>query len=192
MGTVRLFVGLPLPEDLAGRLVRSTADALAEVRTYPARDLHLTLCFLGDVDEDAAARLPGVLQEELRGLQAPELALDGVGGFPSLDRPRVLWAGVREVEGTEGRLDRLVERCRQAARSIGWRPRGPADHGPLTAHVTLARPRDGRAPEGFGALRPVGTWVAQDVALLESRPDRPEARYLHRATWPLVVPPGSA
>jgi 2'-5' RNA ligase len=197
--TRRLFVGLRVASDAAGRVARRVRPALIEgggaepdgLVVYAGRDLHLTLCFLGALGPDSCARLAGVLQEEVRGLVAPDLWLSDTGGFPSLAQPRVLWAGVREAEPSCGRLGALHNRVLQAALSIGWRPGARARGRPFAPHVTLARVRAGgpRIPPAFGRMALDERWLPLEVELMESCPDGQE-RYRTLASVPLVVQPG--
>ncbi len=206
----RLFIGLVLPAAVAGPLSELTAAALRGLgpptnglRVYPARDLHLTLCFIGEhglVEQGGTARLERALIDETRGLAAPELRITGIGAFPDFAAPRVLWAGVVDDSGAEGRLSALHNRALTAALGIGWRRPAADAARPFRPYVTLARLAEGTRPteggaEGvdlaaFQALRPRGAWVASEVALFESDPQRPEARYRVLADAPLAVRPG--
>lgn len=196
----RLFVGLVLPDENAERLTRRTHPTLVEddgstpegLRLYAPRDLHLTLVFLGGFSEAKRQRLQGALQEELRGLNAPELVVSGTGSFPSREVPRVLWAGVEERAEVVGRLSALRNRALQACLSVGWRPPLSEFERPYRPHVTL-----GRVPKGgpgvhraFFDLDFDQSWLPIEVALLESTPEVAEERF--RVIWavPLVVRPG--
>src|SRR5688572_6583362 len=153
----RLFIGLSLPAAVAGPLAEQAAAALggAEdgrpglrgrrgLRIYPARDLHLTLCFIGENAD--AERIGRALVDETRGLAAPELRLTGVGAFPDYDAPRVLWAGVVEDSGALGRLPALHNRALNAALGAGWRRPSADVVRPFRPHVTLARLAEGTRP----------------------------------------------
>tara|TARA_R110002126_G_scaffold41590_10_gene120899 strand:- start:8066 stop:8644 length:579 start_codon:yes stop_codon:yes gene_type:complete len=192
MADVRLFLGFRVPLDLAENVLDQLGGVLEGTRVYAPGDLHVTLAFLGAWSGDRIADLKGAVQEELRGLPAPDLHLNGTGAFPDSSSERALWARVEEADGTYGRLEAVVERCRQAARCLGWRPKRGEGRGPLRAHVTVARSGGPAAPltPGFEVAQPRGAWIAQDVALFESTPDHPEQRYVVHATWPLVVRPG--
>lgn len=190
--TQRLFVGLVLPEEAAGRLARRLAPLLDDegVQAYAAEDLHLTLAFLGEFPEDRRPTLEGALQEELRGLVAPELTLSGTGAFPGREAPRVLWSGVEERPGVAGRLAALRNRVLQAALSLGWRPPAAERGRPFRPHVTVGRVRGGEVHRAFFDADFDQGWLPVEVALVESRPGDPEGRY--RTLWavPLVVRPG--
>ena len=196
----RLFVGLVVPDENAERLTRRTHPTLLEddgstptgLRLYAPADLHMTLVYLGEVSEARRVRLQGALQEELRGLNAPELVLSGTGSFPSQEHPRVLWAGVEERSEVTGRLDALRNRAMQACLSVGWRPAMAELERPFRPHVTLGRVAKG-GPEVHRAFFDLDfdqSWLPVEVSLIESRPAQPDERY--RVIWavPLVVRPG--
>lgn len=192
----RLFIGLRLDEEGAQRLMRRVRPFFDGdgARVYEAQDLHLTLGFLGSFPEDRRNQLQKVLQEEIRGLDAPELVLGGIGAFPSTAEPAAVWVGVKETDERPGRLWALRNRAWQAALSLGWRPLPAERRREFRPHVTVARlPRDGSAgplDPGLVRLDFDQRWLPVDVHVLESRPDRAEERYRSLAAIPLVVRPG--
>jgi len=107
----------------------------ADVKTVERENIHLTMRFLGDVDEgrleDVVDLVSGV------GFDPFPMELEGIGVFPSLRRPRVVWVGltkgVEELTGIFNTLEPgLVE--------MGFRPEGRG----FRPHITLARVRSGR------------------------------------------------
>lgn len=131
MAMTRLFVAVDLPDE-AKKDLSALCQGLAGVRWLPAEHLHLTLRFIGEVDD----ALAGAIRQGLSGENlAPFVCrLQGVGRFPPKGRPRVLWAGVRAEEGLL-RLQRTVE---MAARGMGLAPEERAPR----FHITLARLKD--------------------------------------------------
>jgi RNA 2',3'-cyclic 3'-phosphodiesterase len=123
---IRLFVGLALPPDLAARLA-ALAGGIPGARWVAARNLHLTLRFIGEVTEDVAEDL----HHHLHAIHGPafDLRLDGFGTFGG-GKPRALWAGV----AAHAELDSLQIRIEQAARDVGLE----AETRKFTPHVTLA------------------------------------------------------
>ena len=88
----RLFVAIDLPKPVCFELARLVAEPPHGVRPVPAAQLHLTLHFLGDVDDERR----GVVVERLGRVHRKPftLGLRGTGVFPPRGRPSVLWAGV--------------------------------------------------------------------------------------------------
>ncbi len=125
----RLFAAIPIPADIAETLDR-VRQPTPGAFWIPPSDMHLTLRFVGDIDNrqarDFAAELSRI---EMR---AFSLKLEGLGSFGG-DEPRVLWAGVAPCEP----LDALARATERAARNAGLPPEGRA----WKPHVTLARLR---------------------------------------------------
>lgn len=179
-----LFVALALAEELGEALCALTGPVLAgHLRTYPPRDLHLTLHFLGAVPAEDVDSVAARLEAEVEGLAPPALAIDRTGCFPPRGEPRIWWARAVE-QGGAVRLDAVFAAVERALlppeeRSSSWTP-----------HLTLARtPRRGgrglaELKARFLELRPSLDWRPEGITLVESRPDRPERRYRPVAAWP--------
>ena len=126
----RLFVALDLPEDIK-RSLEPLGMGLGDVRWLDADQQHLTLRFLGQLDNgwarevaDALALVPGI---------PFELRLKGIGHFPLRGEPRVLWVGVEkslELQRLKRRIDRVLDEA-------GLAPDGRK----FAPHVTIARIR---------------------------------------------------
>lgn len=132
---VRVFIAVPIPAALR-RILAETASAafgdMPNIRAVPARSMHLTLKFLGDIETEAAHNLGQALSLLARQHQAFSLEAQGVGGFPDLKSPRVLWVGLT------GEAQRLIDLARAVDRMVselGF----PEEKRPFTPHLTLAR-----------------------------------------------------
>jgi 2'-5' RNA ligase len=126
----RLFVALDLPLEIKHSL-EPLADGLGDVRWTSPDQQHLTLRYIGEVDNgrandvaEALAVVPG----------APfELELKGIGHFPPRGEPKVIWAGVaksRELKDLKRRIDKALKQAGVET-----------DPQKYTPHVTLARLR---------------------------------------------------
>ncbi len=111
-------------------------DLASALRWSPITNLHLTLRFLGDTTaaqrDDVTARLQAVAAQTSPFTLNVELSGVGVGGFPSLRQPRVLWMGINGDMATLIQLQRQVEEIAQA---VGF---APEEKG-FAPHLTLAR-----------------------------------------------------
>lgn len=127
---MRLFIAIELPDDVKGVLSRLRAD-ITGARWVPVSQLHLTLSFLGDVD-DASVKL---LTSGLKQIRAPgfDLVFAGVGCFPNQRNPRVLWVGIRP----EPFLSDLAAQVR----SVVFACNIATEDRPFSPHITLARIR---------------------------------------------------
>jgi 2'-5' RNA ligase len=129
----RLFIALDLPDDLAG-LLAGLDPGIEGLRWTPSDRLHVTLCFLGNVGEDAQVRLIGLLEN--LACEPFLLRVKGCGCFAK-HGGFVLWAG---VEDPSDALAALHRRVANSVRSAGLDP-GPSRH---HAHLTLARAKRGK------------------------------------------------
>lgn len=142
--TLRLFIAAELPPEalsaLSNLIHGLRASALGGIRLVATKNIHLTLKFLGDTD---VARLPA-LTAALDGLAgrtpAFSLALGDVGGFPNLNRLRVLWVG---LAGDLQSLDGLAGLVEEACFALDFK----ANAQPYSPHLTVARMRDSASPE---------------------------------------------
>jgi 2'-5' RNA ligase len=126
---IRLFVAIDLPDGVAESLVRLQAG-VPGARWQTREQLHLTLRFIGEVDERDAASIDDMLASI--GDPRFTVELKGVGEFGG-NNPRALWAGVAANEALK-HLQRKVETVLQR---LGL----PAEERKFTPHVTLARLR---------------------------------------------------
>lgn len=162
---LRVFFGLPLPDShrrvLEPFLARCAALAPA-FRWEPPDKLHLTVRFLGHVEQAVADAITGAVEAERPA--AFELALDGLGTFKRGRLSRVVWLGLSQGIEPARELASLVEdRCRQA----GLEPETRA----FSAHLTLARARDrdGAPLPELGAPPVLAAWRAGELVLYRSR-----------------------
>jgi 2'-5' RNA ligase len=155
---VRLFIAVDLDDEARAamaaaqkRLAAGIGEARSSLKWIPPDRLHLTLVFLGEVDETRARAVTDVMGADVT--QAPfDLAYVGAGVFPARGAPKVLWAGVgagaREVIDLEQALAARVA-------GVGHRIEGR----PFSPHLTIARWRESRGADRVRALAaaPEGT-----------------------------------
>lgn len=190
--SLRLFVALPLPAEVAAQLVvvqRELRDVLppSSVAWVKPGGLHLTLRFLGDVN---AARMPELEQSLRAGLREQgelDLVCERLGCFPDRRFPRVVWAW---VHAADEQLDRLAQAVEAAVAPFAEKPVDAR----FVGHVTLARPKQirradaerlARFVEGAVARR-FGEWRAGAVELIQSRLGPGGSEYTTRATINLL------
>jgi RNA 2',3'-cyclic 3'-phosphodiesterase len=122
---LRLFAALPLPDVICDAITR-TQRGFDGARWSPRENLHITLRFIGDVDERRAEDIDAALGEIHIG--AFDIALEGAGYFGH-DAPHAMWLGVAPNE----RLSTLHNACERACRRAGLEPSPRA----YTPHVTV-------------------------------------------------------
>ncbi len=182
---MRLFLAIELHEALRAALDHAIAPLRAaepELSWVQAGKLHLTLKFVGEVDEAAAVRLAAAADGVAAGHRPFAMTLGGVGAFPNFRRARVVWMGVE----SDPRLELLHHDLELACQEAGFQLEGR----PFRPHITLARVRTplslDRAKPFARAARRVAYAASDEVralTLLESAPGPGGAGYrrLHAA-----------
>lgn len=158
---MRLFVALPLPEDIREALL-DPMERVPGARWQDADNLHITLRFIGEVSRHEVDDLTIALAQV--GWRDFPLSLRGVGHFETKGRAAAIWA--RVLDSPE--LAELQSRIEQACRRAGL----PAETRKFIPHVTLARLNRSSGEIGgwlaqHGGLA-LGPWQADAFALFES------------------------
>lgn len=185
---MRCFVAVALPPPVKSLLLR-VQDALrrgdADVKWVEEENLHLSLKFLGELDEDAVSRLKGILSVEALRWPAMSLTYAGVGAFPERGEPRVVWAGCGGDVQTLAALAAAVER---AAEQVGI----PREHKPFVAHLTIGRVKSGRNVKRLlSAMQqqrevPLGSDLVKEFVLYKSTLTNQGPIYEPLASFPLA------
>lgn len=166
---IRAFIAVTL----APESVRHIAGCIAElsphlpgVRWVPAGNLHVTLKFLGWIDEQRIPPLASALEEAFKDFSRFSIHAKGLGVFPGVKRARVLWVG---LEGHD--LIKLAERVETSLEPLGFAREARS----FTAHLTIGRWREyARAPVELQreldrwAPHEFGASVIEQVALFQS------------------------
>jgi 2'-5' RNA ligase len=150
---IRSFIAIELPEEVKSGLHRLQTELTLPQHTFvkcvAPQGIHLTLKFLGNVSPQKVAEITGVMEQASQGVSPFQLQITDVGAFPNMRQPRVLWVGIK------GELDKLI--AWQKRIDKGLVPLGFAkETRPFTAHLTLARLREGCSP---GDRRDLGELV---------------------------------
>ena len=140
MARIRTFVAIEIPSKVRTRAA-SVANGLRTegdpFRWVEADNLHLTLKFLGEVEDRDVYQICQSVKRVAAELSPFSVEISGVGAFPKLEKPRVVWLGVDEPEN---HLESLFAVLEDAMADHGF-PREPRKFKP---HVTLGRLRQGR------------------------------------------------
>jgi 2'-5' RNA ligase len=131
----RLFVAIDMPPAITERIA-NICYGIRAVRWVPREQLHCTLRFLGDRDQQTYDAVTDALHEVR--MRSFSLELAGVGFFPPRKKPRILWAGIRPSE----ELTQLRSEVDTALLHAGIEPDTRAFH----PHITVARIRERARP----------------------------------------------
>jgi 2'-5' RNA ligase len=159
---VRLFVGVELSDEMkaaAASAAERLQDALkraalhVDARWIPTVNLHITLWFIGEVDDARAATISESLATPFR-VPPFTVRAAGLGAFPPSGAPRVFWIGV--TNGADS-LSALHSELGGRLVPLGYEP----ERRPYSAHLTIARVKD----------TPRGSWSRIKSVLSESGAD---------------------
>ena len=169
---LRAFIAIRVPALPALTHVHGLVDSMhpprgrrSPLRVVKLDNLHFTLRFLGEIDENRAEPLLEALKYAVSDASPFELELRGLGAFPSVERPSVVWVGVRHAV----QLEALAACVEAAVSAAGF---GSADR-PFHPHLTVARCR-ARPPAALFDLlreqrrRSFGTFQVDRVELIAS------------------------
>jgi 2'-5' RNA ligase len=136
---LRTFVAIKLPQSWKENLTE-IQNSLKQRGNFPVKwvnpaNIHLTLKFLGDVESQRVPEITNALKEAVSEIKPFDLMFEGVGAFPNLESPRVVWVGmggdVRSLLTLQGRVDDSLS-------TLGF-SKEKRDFSP---HLTLGRVRD--------------------------------------------------
>lgn len=143
MEKIRAFIAIELPDPVKDSL-SSLEDRLrpAEhpyVKWVDPQGIHLTLKFLGNIATDQVPRIIEAITLASQGTSPLKLQIGGLGAFPNLQRPRVIWVA---VTGEVDTLIALQQGMDQALMPLGF----AIEKRPFSPHLTLGRLRERASP----------------------------------------------
>jgi 2'-5' RNA ligase len=159
--------------------------ASRDVAWVNAGSIHLTVKFLGNVTRERIDPIVAALAGAVGGVGVFDATIRGLGAFPSLARPRVIWAGVTEGAGAMVEAARRVD---EALATVGV----PREARPFSPHATLGRVRrPGANPTLASALRAeevceFGRIHVSGIRLMRSELSPRGAQYTELATVALA------
>lgn len=190
-GMTRTFLALELPETIKAvlrRRIERLAHALPEVRFVDVAGLHLTLAFLGELDNAHLAAATEAAEEAASAHAPITLRLARLGTFGSARSPRVIWVG---LAGEVAQLGALQSTLADALAARGF----PREARPFAPHLTLARIKKPLSDDLLAALARLqgepasdAAWQADALSVMKSELLRPAALYTALSRWPLAAP----
>ncbi len=165
---MRAFIGIEVTDDVRAALTRVQRDfsgCSAKVKWVAPANVHLTMKFLGEIDDEMAGNVASAMAEAA-GSGPVGFQVHGLGQFPPRGKPRTLWAGVSDG------ADAVVALFTKLDAALG--PLGFEKERRFVPHVTIGRVK---SPRGADELTPVierhagtvfGTCPAEEMVLFRS------------------------
>ena len=167
---IRSFIAISVPETV----LQAIAEAQQTLKGYDLgvrwvrkEGIHLTLKFLGNISWDDVEEIQAAMKQAAKAFSPFTVRAEGIGAFPDLKRPRVLWVGLSgEVEVIRA-LQRDLE---SQLNGLGF----PREKRPFKGHLTLGRVKGrldrvrlSKALEALAGFR-TESFTAQSVDLFQS------------------------
>ncbi len=134
---MRSFIAIELPKevrDSLGNLQEKLKTYQADVKWVEPGNIHLTLKFLGEINQEQLSKISLILDSLARDKKNFSIRLASLGAFPKMDYPRVIWTGIDKGEKETQELAREIE---EKIEKIGI----PKEGRPFSSHITIGRTR---------------------------------------------------
>ena len=132
---IRAFIAVEIPSEVLDRIAATIEILRARLRGIhwvTSDNVHLTLKFLGDIDQSQIEPIGAALADALGPFPRCIISAKGLGVFPSLRQPRVLWVGL-----AGNSLNSLAATVQSALTPFGFAP----EVRPFRPHLTIGRVR---------------------------------------------------
>ncbi len=172
---MRLFVGVWLSQAMRDEVIRYINIAREQFEGFKwstPGQLHFTLKFLGEVEENKVPGLTSALDRAVMKRQPFELKLGEPGRFPERGMPRILWIG---LSAGEKELSLLAGAVEEACIQAGFQ----AENRPFTPHLTIARTKKDRSELKVPEIKVLwqSMTLVSGFSLIESRLQSGGAQY---------------
>jgi len=140
---LRSFLAIELPESILrriGEVQRDLKSSRADVRWVGPQNIHLTLKFFGNIEESKINSIAQSIEEPARNISPIWISVRGMGAFPSLKNPRVIWIGLHDEKKV---LISFQKQLDGEFQKIGFQP----EDRPFHPHLTLGRMRSNRGKD---------------------------------------------
>ena len=187
MARIRTFVAIELPNDIR-RAVKKVIDKLApfahNVRWVSAENLHITLVFLGDVEDRSVHAACQAVARACANIEPFPVVVQGTGCFPKPEKPRIIWAGL-DVGAEEITFlrEQVSNELEAAGFQFDWK---------FSPHITIGRVNHGRFNDQEVitksiefADKPFGEFVITDVSVMSSLLEKSGPTYVRLSSAPL-------
>ncbi len=202
---IRAFLAVELSQELRAELATVQQELKCRIEPEKRRDtriswaqpasIHLTLKFLGDMDEQVIDPLLVAVEQAIRSQIPVNVPLERLGVFPRPQSPRVLWVGPSENWERGAEVKRIVEihgAIEQACEGLSFL----RETRPFSPHLTLARIKVGERQVGValakaGVLdRPIslGSLAVESVVLMKS--DLQPTGSVYTKLWEVILKTG--
>jgi len=140
MSKIRCFIAIDIPKskkiiDLSNQIKKSGAN----VKLVELKNIHITLKFLGDTEEEYINQIEKTIKESTDGIEPFDIKLANTGVFPNRNYVKVMWVGIED----KGELAQISNNINECLAALGFEK----DKREFSPHLTIARVRSARNKE---------------------------------------------
>ncbi|HBR18047.1 MAG: 2'-5' RNA ligase [Deltaproteobacteria bacterium RIFCSPLOWO2_12_FULL_43_16] len=131
---VRAFIAIELPSIIVkslGEIQDNLRDTTNKITWVKPDNIHLTMKFLGNIETDKAHAIEKILKNIVSQISIGKLSVEGVGAFPTINNPRVIWVGIEDDKN----LLKIYTQLEDGLASLGFKK----EDRPFKPHLTLGR-----------------------------------------------------
>ncbi len=139
MTLIRVFISIPVPDTAPLKGILGDLKGTDGVRPSPENQMHLTMKFIGDVDDRKVPRIAEAVRKAVEGIPPFEIVLMGAGAFPNARNARVVWIGAEPADT----LKRIADGIGENLSGIRF------DDKPFKSHMTVGRCVSTKDMSGF-------------------------------------------
>ena len=166
--TIRSFLAIDLAEDLKPEIAdvqKEFKKTGANIKYVPSQNMHFTLKFFGNIDEDMVDEISEAVEKVIRNYSSFDLSIGGCGSFPNQNTIKVLWIGIdsnSQIADLQKDLDREFKK-------LGFKKERN-----YISHLTIGRPRNGKnknqLKDTINSLKDlkIGTMTVSKISLKKS------------------------
>jgi RNA 2',3'-cyclic 3'-phosphodiesterase len=139
MASIRAFIAVELSSPVKTAIAAIQSElkkSPGEVKWVIPDICHITLKFLGEVKEEQVAPIRAILDECAAGIKPFQLTVNSIGAFPTMDRPNIIWLGIKDEANILEKIARAID---EKVSALGL----PKEDRPFTPHITIGRTRAG-------------------------------------------------
>lgn len=148
MTKIRAFIACEIPESIlenVSKVQEGLRKLDSDVSWTRVNGIHITLKFLGDIEEGYIDKVAAVIEEASKGQTPFEISIKGSGAFPNLKNPRVVWIGVEDGAKV---LSKLQQGLDDKLKALGFEP----EEREFRPHLTLGRVKGPRGRERLSVV----------------------------------------
>lgn len=160
---IRMFISVPLKDPSILKELLADVDRIDNVKASPMSQMHITMRFVGDIDDGKTKKVTRCVQEAVSGMEPFTVIIRGAGCFPRPRDPHVIWIGAEPADVLKRISDSIAANLKAANISF--------DDKPFKSHITVGRckgPADvGDFLDRYGD-KVFGSFLCDEVLVMKS------------------------